>query len=159
MPGSPSAPCAGGAASTPVEVVLRTQSADAEPGAGGANDPVPPPRLAQRLAAGLFPRSKHAKARVHPSPGDKPGSAGGTAVHVNAASNRPRLSGRPPQLDRSSSVFDLLENQRRRHVPAWKKRLGAWLDGIPFTIISIIFTMMVSYKKKKSPPSLFTFPS
>ena len=122
-----------------IEVVCRSQSADAEPvGDTTSNDPVAPPALGKG-------RHKHRalanKAKVHPTTTEKTGKGRGlektSAVHVTASGDL--LSSER----RSSSVFDMLEHQRQRHRAPWKLKVGAFLDGIPFTIISIIFTIMV----------------
>lgn len=60
-------------------------------------------------------------------------------LHVTAiagVSERPRST---------TSVFDMLDNKGRRNRAIWKRKLGAFLDGVPFTIISIIFTILILY--------------
>jgi hypothetical protein len=64
-------------------------------------------------------------------------------INVSAAGGGKKSSAPPLGERRSSSVFDMLEHQRQRPRAPWKVKVGAFLDGIPFTIISIIFTMLV----------------
>jgi class 3 adenylate cyclase len=55
---------------------------------------------------------------------------------IAGVSERPRST---------TSVFDMLDNKGRRNRAIWKRKLGAFLDGVPFTIISIIFTILILY--------------
>jgi hypothetical protein len=146
-------------ASCDLEVVCRTQSADTEPTGGDpSNDPIPAPSL-EKARRG----NKGNKAKVFPAntpaiedagfvKEQKRGFFGGklsssaAPVHINASAGADGNSTAAPHIGerRSSSVFDMLEHQRKRPRAPWKIKAGAFLDGIPFTIISIIFTMMVS---------------
>ena len=143
-PISPSAvaPAEGDAAYN-LEVVCRTQSVDREPTNDPQNEPIPVPSLDKAQGWGR-------KAKVHPSPseilpektngnGVKPAGNGSPAtVHVSAR------AGEVPRLYQSSSVFDMLDHHRTKPRAGWKVKVGRFLDGIPFTIVSIIFTMLVS---------------
>jgi hypothetical protein len=138
-----------------LEVVCRTQSADTEPTGGApSNDPIPAPSL-EKARRG---NKGGSKAKVYPA--DTPGieeiaaahakkrsffgkSSVAAPVHINASAGGTAAAALGER--RSSSVFDMLEHQRQRRAP-WKVKVGVFLDGIPFTIISIIFTMMVSKK-------------
>lgn len=123
-----------------LEVVCRTQSADKESAGASQNDPIPVPSLDKAQGRGK-------KAQVHPTPSELPPkkdeiakAANGSpaAVHVSAR------AGEAPRLYQSSSVFDMLDQHRHKPRASWKVKVGKFLDGIPFTIISIIFTMLVS---------------
>ena len=150
------APAPGG-----LEVVCRTQSADTEPtGDAPTNDPIPAPSLEKARRANT---KNNNKAKIFPADapniqdkaavnekkrgfwklGGKNSSA--ATVHINASAGGGNTAAPHIGASRSSSVFDLLEHQRQRPRAPWKVKVGAFLDGIPFTIISIIFTMSVSF--------------
>lgn len=158
---SPQPPLSAGApadarASRDLEVVCRTQSADTEPTGGNPSyDPIPAPSLdkAHRGNKGgnkgkVFPADtptiEDNVANTNKS-GFVGKSSAAAFVHVNASAagginNAPA----PPPISRSSSVFDMLDYRRKRKRAPWKVKVGAFLDGITFTIISIIFTVLVS---------------
>jgi hypothetical protein len=139
-----------------LEVVCRTQSSDTEPTGGNpSNDPIPAPSLDKAR------RNKGAnKAQIYPAdtPSIKDTAAananrhsffGKSSAPVHISASAGGVAAAAPQIGerRSSSVFDMLEQHRQRPRAPWKVKVGAFLDGIPFTIISIAFTIMVSRRK------------
>lgn len=98
------------------------------------------------------PRRSGNRARVHPFPLTLPFStkrrkseAVQHAVHVSASAVQVQDLG-PSPSDRHSSVFDMLERRRGPQAP-WKQKVRRFLEGPSFTVISIIFTLLVSSMK------------
>jgi len=96
------------------------------------------------------PLGRLSKAKVHPLPAlanfNSPKTAGADgasdlAIHVSASAGTPSMpdDGVRPH----SSVFDLLERSRARKKTPWQQKIGVFLDGPIFTVISIIFTLLV----------------
>lgn len=68
--------------------------------------------------------------------------SGDNQIHAFNVTAIAGISERPRS---TTSVFDMLDNKGRRNRSVWKQKLGAFLDGVPFTIISIIFTILILY--------------
>jgi hypothetical protein len=86
------------------------------------------------------------KARVHPFQPEagedtkKTGIIAPLKVHIAASGSQ--LEGAVP--NQSASVFDQLERRKHNSRAPWRVRVGDFMDGIPFTIVTILFTMLVS---------------
>jgi hypothetical protein len=109
-----------------IEVVCRTHSADAEPTAHhGVVVPAGPAKPAPAHRRRKGPKSS---AAVHPSADDAPDSSPAN-LHAPGGDRR--------------SVFDMADARAPR--AAWRVRTAAVLDGAPFTVASIIFTILILY--------------